>query len=133
MKTKIIVFAVLLLVITTAFISMGKFQVTTGPHGGRLQEAEKFNIEVNTSNSEFYAYLLNKQYKPISNKGVTCEIRFLFPDNTNLDVTLKPYQEDGFRIESSISGYHSYRVIFNAFGENISAKFVNQINIVQKK
>ena len=133
MKTKIIVFAALLLVITTAFISMDKFQVTTGPHGGRLQQAEKFNIETNVSNLEFYAYLLDKQYKPVSNKGVTCKIRFLFPDSTNIDVSLKPYQEDGFRIESSVAGYHSYRVIFNAFGENISAKFENQIAIVQEK
>ena len=133
MKTKIIVFAVLLLVITTAFISMGKFQVTTGPHGGRLEQAEKFNIETNASYSEFYAYLLDKQYKPVSNIGVTCKIRFLFPDSTNIEVSLKPYQEDGFRIESSVSGYHSYRVIFHAFGENISAKFENQITIVQQK
>lgn len=133
MKTNIIGFAVLLLVMTTAFVSMDKFQVITGPHGGRLQEADKFNIEVNTTYSEFYAYLLNKQYKPISNKGVTCKIRFLFPDSTNLDVNLKPYQEDGFRIESSVSGYHSYRVIFNAFGKNISAKFENQIAEMQKK
>ena len=133
MKSNIIGFAVLLLVITTAFVSMDKNQVITGPHGGRLQEAENFNIEVNTTYSEFYAYLLNKQYKPISNKGVTCKIRFLFPDSTNIDVTLNPYKEDGFRIESSVSGYRSYRVIFNAFGENISAKFENQIAIVQEK
>ena len=133
MKTKIIVFAVLLIVISTAFISMDKFQVATGPHGGRLQQAEKFSIETNTYNSEFYAYLLDKQYKPISNKGVTCKIRFLFPDTTNLDFTLMPYQEDGFRIESSITGYHSYRLTFNAFGESISAKFENQITLVQKK
>ena len=133
MKTKTIVFAALLLVITTAFISMDTFQETTGPHGGRLQQVEKFNIEVNTVNSEFYAYLLNKQYKPISNNGVTCKVRFLFPDNTDIEVSLKPYQEDGFRIESIVSGYHSYRVIFNAFGENISAKFENQIAIIQKK
>lgn len=133
MKTKIIVVAVLLLVIITAFISMDKFQVTTGPHGGRLQQAKEFNIEVNTSHSEFYAYLLDKQYKPISNKGVSCEIRFLLPDSTNLDVTLMRYKEDGFRIESSVSGYHSYRVIFHAFGENISAKFENKIVLVREK
>ena len=133
MKTKIIVFAVLFIVISTAFTSMDKFQVTTGPHGGRLQQVKNFNIEVNTSYSELSAYLLDKQYKPISNKGVSCEIRFLFPDSTNLDVSLKPYKEDGFRIESSVSGYHSYRVIFHAFGENISAKFENQIAIVREK
>ena len=133
MKTKNIVFAVFLLVITTGFVSMHKFQVITGPHGGRLQQTEKFNIETITYNSEFYAYLLDKQYKPISNKGVTCKIRFLFPDSTNIDVTLMPYKEDGFRVESSVSGYHSYRIIFYAFGEDISAKFENQIATVQKK
>lgn len=133
MKTKITVFAVFLLVLTAAFISMDKIQTTTGPHGGRLQQVEKFNIETKTSYSEIYAYLLNKQSKPMSNKGISCEIRFFFLDGTDLDVTLKPYQEDGFKIESSISDYQSYRVMFNAFGKNISAKFENENAIVQKK
>jgi hypothetical protein len=133
MKTKIIVFAVVLSIITTAFISTNLFQTTSGPHGGRLQQVENFNIEIKTSSPEFYAYLLNKQFNPIGNKGVSCEIRFYFPDSTDLDVTLKPYQNDGFRMESSLSGYQSYRVLFNAFGKTISAKFENENAIVLKK
>lgn len=133
MKTKIIVFAVVLLIVTTAFISMNTFQVTTGPHGGSLQQAGDFNIEMKTTFPYIYTYLLNKQFQPISNKGVSCEIRLFFPDSTDLDITLAPYQEDGFRIESSISGYQSCRVIFNAFGKTISAKFENENAIVQQK
>ena len=133
MKTKIFVFAGLLSVITVAFISMNTFQVTTGPHGGRLQQVDDFYIEMKISSPEFYAYLLNKQYKPISNNGVSCEIRLFFPDSTDLEVTLKPFKEDGFRMESSVSGYQSYRVMFKAFGKTISAKFENENNMAQEK
>ena len=133
MKTKIIVFAVLLSVITTAIISMDTFQVTTGPHGGKLQQADDFNIEMKTSYPHFYTYLLNKQCQPISNKGVSCEIKFFFPDGTTFDTPLKPYEEDGFTMESSISSYNSYRVTFHAFGKIVSAKFENENAIVKKK
>ena len=57
MKIKIIAGIVLLLAITTAFISMDNFQVITGPHGGRLQQAKELNIEVNTSCSDFRTFI----------------------------------------------------------------------------
>lgn len=133
MRTKIILFTIFILAITAAFISMNKVQTMAGPHGGRLQQAEKFNIETKISYSEIYAYLLNKQCKPISNKEITCEIKFFFPDSTAFVSNLKPYGEDGFKIESNITGYQSYRVSFNAFGKIISAKFENENLIVLKK
>lgn len=132
MNIKVIVFIVFLSATTSEFISMNSAQTHSGPHGGRLQQSENFNIETKTFHSEFYAYLLNAQCKPINNNGISCEIRFFFSDSSNLDVTLKPYHEDGFRIESSVSGYQYYRVIFNAFGKIISAKFENENAIVKK-
>lgn len=101
--------------------------------GGRLQQVDDFYIEMKISSPEFYAYLLNKQCKPISNKGGSCEIRLFFPDSTDLEVTLKPFKEDGFRMESSVSGYQSYRVMFKAFGKTISAKFENENAIAHEK
>ena len=133
MKTKIIVFVVLLSVLTVAFISTDTFQVTTGPHGGRLQEVDDFNIETKTAFPNIYTYLLNKQCQPISNTGVSCEIKFFLTDGTTLDIPLKPYEVDGFTMESSILSYNSYRVTFHAFGKPVSAKFENENAIVQKK
>ena len=133
MRTKIILFILLFSGITFAFISMNTFQISTGPHGGNIQQAGNFNIEMKVSHPDFYAYLLNKQCRPISNKGVSGEIRFFFRDSTSLDIPLKPYEEDGFRMESSVSDYYSYRVTFHAFGKFISAKFDNENVIAQKK
>ncbi len=133
MKTKIILLALLFSGITFVFISMNIFQITTGPHGGNIKQVDDFNIEMKIPHPDFYAYLLNKQCKPINNKGVSGEIRFFFPDSTSLDIPLQPYEEDGFRMESSVLDYYSYRVTFHAFGKFISAKFENENAIARKK
>lgn len=133
MKTKIIIFGLLLLGSTAAFKSMDFLQTNKGPHGGRIQKAENFNIETKVSYPYFYAYLLNEQLKPLGNKGMACEIKFTYTDSTSLDFPLKPYQEDGFRLESTVSDYNSYRITFHAFGRSVSAKFENENAIVRKK
>ena len=121
-----------LLGISIVFISMKTIQTSTGPHGGRVKKVENFNIETKTNYSEYYTYLLNNKNEPISNKGISCEIEFLFLDNTSLDFPLKKYQEDGFKLESSITGYESYRITFYAFGKAIATTFENESAIVKK-
>lgn len=132
MKTTIIVTAFLLLGVTAAFISIDKSSEAKGPHGGKLKRAGEFNIELKTSYPDFYAYLLDKKYGSTSNKGITCEIKFMFPDSTFQDISLKPYQEDGFKMVSTVSGYYSYRVVFNVSGKYISANFEDDNVIVHK-
>jgi hypothetical protein len=133
MKIKIVLFVLFLLGIIGLFISMNTFQPNTGPHGGRIQTADNFNIESKTSHPYFYAYLLNTKNKPVNNKDLACEIKFYYTDSTSLDFPLKPYHEDGFQLESTITDYNAYRITFHAFGRNISARFENENAIVQKK
>lgn len=133
MKIKIFLFGLLILGITIAYSSMDPPQAKEGPHGGRVQKAEIFNIETKVSYPYFYAYLLNEQYKPLGNKGMACEIKFTYTDSTSLDFPLKLYEEDGFVLESTVSDYNSYRVTFHAFGRTVSAKFENENAVVRKK
>jgi hypothetical protein len=133
MTAKIALYAVFLLGITAAFRPLETSQPGTGPHGGRVQQAENFNIETKYSYPYFYAYLLTNQNKSIANKGVAGEIKFFFTDSSSFDLPLKPNQQDGFRLESSIADYNAYRVTFHAFGRNISAKFESENAIVKKK
>lgn len=133
MKTKTSLSVALILGLAAIIISMNTFPQNQGPHGGRVQKAENFNIESKSSYPFFYAYLLNDQNKPISNKDIACEIKFFLTDSTILDFPLKPFGEDGFRIESTIRDYNSYRINFHAFGRNISSKFENENAIVRKK
>jgi hypothetical protein len=133
MKAKILLIILIFLGLTALFISMKSSQINAGPHGGRIQQADNFNIEAKVSDPYFYAYLLTKENQSIENKGMSCEISFFFADSTNLDFPLKPHSKDGFRLESTISDYLSYRITFHAFGRNISAKFENENAIVRKR
>ena len=109
------------------------YQPNIGPHGGTVKEVENFNIEVKISTSSIYAFLLDKKLKPINNKGIFCEIKFFPPDNIPIDVTLKPYQQDGFVLESTSVIYDFFRVAFNVNGKSVSEKFYNENAIVEKK
>ena len=103
-----------------------------GPHEGVVKPAGDYNIEVKNSFTNFYAYLLDKKNKPISNKGITCEVRFIFSDNTGISTSLIPYLEDGFTTEKMMPEFYSCRVYFNIQGKSVSAKFENKNTIVQK-
>ena len=132
MKTKIIFFTALV-IITGVFISMKTMSTKIdGPHGGRIQSADKFNIETKMVFPHLYAYLLNEKNIPISNKGLTCNIEFFFLDNnTQTLLPLKPEGADGFSIETNATDYSSYRITFVAFGKTISTKFENE-NVLVK-
>lgn len=131
MKTKFILFGLLLLAII--FYSVNKHQSIAGPHGGAIQQADNYNIELNAVSSNLYAYLLDQKLKPISNKGISCEVKFLLTDNTTMDAALKPFLEDGFIMESSTIVYQSCKITFNVHGNSISAKFEHENFSVHQK
>lgn len=134
MKAKIAVIIMLFFFIGIISYSYTKsIYDNEGPHGGRLKSVDNFNIEVKVVSPGFHVYLLDKQLNSINNKGMSCEIRFFLYDNTILDVALKPFGNDGFMVESSLTGYHSYNVIFYAFGKQIKAKFEAENIIVLNK
>ncbi|MBI4944969.1 MAG: hypothetical protein HY840_01055 [Bacteroidetes bacterium] len=130
MKQKII-FPTLLIVITLGLIGFRLYQSSLGPHGGTVKHAGNYNIEMKNPYGNFYAYLLDKKLKPISNKGVSCEVKFFFSDNTNTDAVLKPQGDDAFFAETMFQ-YQSCRITFNVFGNVVSAQFSNETPMVQK-
>ncbi len=133
MKTKFI-FSILLLLITSVFVSFNSHQsAIVGPHDGIVKEAGDYNIEIKKIEPLLYAYLLDKKLNPISNKGISCEARFLFSDSTNFNIHLKPYGDEGFSMESNSLKYNSYRIYFTINGKLISAQFENESLIVEKK
>ena len=104
-----------------------------GPHGGIIKKAEDYHIEIkNSPDTLFFAYLLNKKLNPISNKGISGDARFFFPDSTVFNVRLEPIAEDAFKA-STISGFYACKVNFNVFGKSVSAVFEKQQQIVRRK
>jgi len=104
-----------------------------GPHGGRVKSAGSYNIEMKVASHNFQAFLLDNQLNPISNKGMTCEIRFFLCDSSTIDIDLKPFGDDAFMVESSLKGYYYYNVVFHVFGKQIKAKFEDENLIVLNK
>jgi|ERR1035437_3365194 hypothetical protein len=130
MKARLIVPALFILA-TLFFYAFKPFQtVTGGPHGGTLKQVENYHIELKKVNSSIYTYLLDPKLKPISNKEMSCTIKFFLPDSATMDVAMKPSGADGFISESNAFAYQSCKVIFKMPERSISAIFENENIIV---
>lgn len=106
---------------------------TQGPHGGTVKKAGDFYIEMkNNPDTSFFAYLLNKKLKTVSNKGISAEVKLFFPDSTALDVPLKPVAGNAFTAKI-IPGFSTCKITFLVFGKEVSALFDKETQIVQKK
>ena len=133
MKTKLIFFA-LLVIVTGVFISMKSiFTDTAGPHAGRVKAAGNYNIETKVIYTKFYAYLLTKDNKTINNKLLSCEIRFFLLDGTSVDIPMTKYGEDGFSMDYYALDYNAYRLTFITAGKTVNAKFEIENVLVQNK
>ena len=123
----------LFLFITITLISLSFLQPTIGQHYGIVKEAGVYNIEMKNSFTNFYAYLLDKQNKPISNNGIFCETRFAFSDGTFTKIPLNSFGKDGFSCELNTFKFYSCTIYFNVFGKSVSANFESEKPIVQKR
>jgi hypothetical protein len=133
MKTKILITIFLLFSISIFLFSLNFFQSSIGPHGGIVKEADEYNIEMKNIYPNIYTFLLNKKNKPIVNKKISCEISFVLPNNTVINSQLKPFNEDGFVMESGGLNFSSCRIFFNVLGKTVSADFESENPIVEKK
>lgn len=106
--------------------SLGVYVSLNGPHGGVVKDAGRYKIEMKSLPGHFSSYLLDQHTQPMSNKGLTCRVKFIFADSTMVDADLVPFGSDGFEAKSQIGQFQSCRITFMARGENISAVFENE-------
>lgn len=132
MKTKIIIVIILLILFAVLTISIYIKGGKTGPHGGVVKKAEKYNIELKTSTQYLYAFLLDEKNNPILNKGISCEACLTFSNDTKITYILLPYKNDGFMMENMSPGFSSCKIIFNVFGKSEFADFENENTIATK-
>lgn len=116
---------------TVFFAASSGIQLSTGPHGGVMKRTGEHHIEMNNPDMNFYCWLLDKNANPTSNKNITCEAKFFFPDNTILDSKAQPFGEDGFVIENA-GEFLSCQVTFHVQGKTVSAKFESTTPVVRE-
>ncbi len=127
-----IVFMAFLYCILIAFVSWSKAQ-PKGPHGGILKKTQNYFIEINNPGKFIYAYLLDKKLKTISDKEMSCDVKFSLPDSTNFSLKLKPSTDGGFMGEN-LNGFDRCIITFTAFGRTITARYENaSVLVVEKK
>lgn len=119
----------------TFLIALGGISMTVSkqekPREGTIKEADGYYIEIKTAGKNFNAYLLNTKKKPLGTKNITGKAQFFFPDSTDIDITLKPYDRNAFTCVAP-PGYYACKVSFNVMGRSVSAKFPTQSPVVSK-
>ncbi|MBI2269124.1 MAG: hypothetical protein HYU69_02070 [Bacteroidetes bacterium] len=123
-------FFIALFLVIAIFISMNAFD-SQGPHGGRIEKAENYYIELKNPGKDLYIYLLDGKLKTVNSKGISGEVRLFFRDSTTLNIQLKPTADSAF-VAEAISDFYACDISFNVFGKTVSAKFDNPVQVVDK-
>ena len=132
MKTTSILIGLFLLT-TMVLIAFNLTDNPVGPHGGTVKTAGIYNIEMKNSYPNLYAFLLDSRLRPMSNKGISYEVRFNFADSSTSIIPLKPFWEDGFSMKLGSLRYNTCRINFNVSGKIVSAQFENDNLVANNK
>ena len=119
--------AILAIVITT----MGTFGAlaqdhdnSKAPHGGKVEEAGEYHIEVVTKDNKLSLFLLDGKAKAMSNKGVSGSVLLQFADGKTKTVVLTAAGTDGFDAKEALAATYTKAIVtFKVKGKTVSAKF----------
>ena len=94
------------------------------PHGGKVEEAGAYHIEVLTKDNMVSFFLLDGKAKAMSNKDVTGSVLLQFADGKTKTVVLTASGTEGFDAkETTAATYNKAIVTFKVKGKTVSAKF----------
>ena len=119
--------AILAILITT----MGTFGAmaqdhdnSKAPHGGKVEEAGKYHIEVVTKDNKLSFFLLDGKAKAMRNKGVSGSVLLQFADGKTKTVVLTASGTEGFDAKDALASTYSKAIVtFKVKGKTVSAKF----------
>jgi hypothetical protein len=95
-------------------------------HGGLVQEADGYHIEMVKTNESISFYVLDAKLKTVANKSITGKAVFDFFNNTKTSSTLAKYKKDALWVSTPKANVFTYcTVSFIIQGKTISSKFKN--------
>jgi nitrogen fixation protein FixH len=98
-KIKTIASAIIMIIVGTTNTFSQDHKHETSAHGGRIQDANGYHVELLNKNGYVAVYLLDNNAKPMSNKNITGNIILQFSDKTSTTVELTPKDDDGFSVK----------------------------------
>ncbi len=94
------------------------------PHGGIVQTAGDYHVEMVMAKEKMTFYLLDGKEKTLPNKGITGSVILQFADKTSATVTLTAMGDDHFMANNDkASTFKSCVVTFKVNGKIATAKF----------
>lgn len=102
-----------------------------GPHGGILNVAKNYKIEMTNSPGSVDVYLFDTDMEVVSNKNVRAEIMFVYSSNNTINKTMIACGKNGFTTEVGNQFYFYSIVTFNISGKIVTSKFENQMGLAE--
>ncbi len=126
-KIKSITLALTFLVAgTTISHAQAKVHTHKAAHGGVVQEAGNYHIEMVKGQDNISFYILDAQQKTLSNKSITGTAVFDFFNNTKSTSTLSRSKKNALWVDIPKANVFTYCTIsFVVKGKIITAKFKN--------
>ncbi|MDO9184397.1 MAG: heavy metal-binding domain-containing protein [Bacteroidia bacterium] len=124
MRTLKSIALVALMLTAGARISLAQGHDHGSPHGGIVQSAGDYHIELLVKGENMTVYLLDANEKAIPNKGVTGKATLMFTDKTSATVDLTASGVDGFSVKNDkAASYTSCVVTFKVGDKTATTKF----------
>lgn len=124
-KIKTIAIAATIMVAGTAIsFAQKEHQHESSAHGGQIQDANGYHVELLNKDGKVSVYLLDDKAKPMGNKGITGTVILQFADKTSATVALTVSGDDAFSVNNDkASTFTSCVVTFKVNGKTATAKF----------
>ncbi|MFY9308236.1 MAG: hypothetical protein WAQ28_04215 [Bacteroidia bacterium] len=121
---KSIVLIALMLTAGTTLSLAQEHHAHGSPHGGIVQSAGDYHIELLVKDGNMTVYLLDANEKTVPNKGVTGKATIMFTDKTSVTVDLTASGTDGFSVKNDkAASYTSCVITFKVADKTATTKF----------
>ncbi len=133
-KIKLIAIAVIIMVVgPTKIFAQAKKNSPQSNHGGVIQKAGDYHIEMVKAVDKFGFYLFDANMKALSNKDISGKVVFQYPDKTSSSSTLMANGDDGFTAKNdNEKKFTSCVVSLKVKGKTVSSTFSSIKDPVQK-
>ena len=123
-KVKTVILAIVISTMGTFGAMAQDHDNSKAPHGGKVEEAGMYHIEVLTKDNKLSFFLLDGKAKAMSNKGVSGSVLLQFSDGKTKTVVLTADGTDGFDAKEALATTYTKAIVtFKIKGKTVSAKF----------
>ena len=108
-------------------------EIGKGPHGGTIEEAEPFHMEIVSDNNDLVFYLLDGDAKPVDMKNVTGIVKMKYSNKINKTIELMEMDNKFTAMQAVIGKAFTAVCTLTKEGKSYSASFNSTKDLPTKK